>query len=42
MKDKELAALHQMRASFEGKNGFGLELNDATFLRYLRARYQSF
>lgn len=34
----ELAALENMRSAFAGVEGYGLEMSDHTFLRYLRAR----
>lgn len=36
---KHQAALEAMRIAFDGMDGVGMTLNDRTFLRYLRARY---
>ena len=34
--------LDQMRTAFSGKEGYGMLLNDSTFMRYLRARNHNF
>jgi hypothetical protein len=36
---KQTALLERMRTSFADKNSNGMEMNDQTLLRYLRARY---
>lgn len=38
MDEQQTYALEQMRAEFGKEHGFGMPMNDATFLRYLRAR----
>ncbi len=35
---KQLDALEGMRTAFAGADGTGLQMDDVTFLRYLRAR----
>jgi hypothetical protein len=36
---EQTALLERMRTSFADKNSNGMEMNDQTLLRYLRARY---
>lgn len=36
--DNQTEALKKMRETFNDCNGFGMPMNDVTFLRYLRAR----
>jgi len=38
---KEQEALEAMRTAFDGEDGFGMPMNDLTYGRYLRARFQS-
>lgn len=35
---EQQSALDNMRSTFKESDGSGLEMNDSTFLRYLRAR----
>jgi hypothetical protein len=38
LNEAQQKALDQMREKFTGVEGFGMEMNDHTLLRYLRAR----
>lgn len=38
LNETQLAALAKMREKFHGMDGMGMPLDDATFIRYLRAR----
>jgi hypothetical protein len=38
LNEAQQKALDQMREKFTGAEGFGMEMNDHTLLRYLRAR----
>jgi hypothetical protein len=37
--EKQLEALEEMRATFATADGSGMPMEDSTYLRYLRARY---
>lgn len=36
--DEQKKCLQLMRETFQNRHGYGLEMSDVTFLRYLRAR----
>ena len=38
LSSEQQSALDNMRSTFKEADGSGLEMNDSTFLRYLRAR----
>ena len=40
--EQQTTALNEMRAEYLERDGFGMDMDDKTFIRYLRARYWNF